>query len=361
VVYVIAGLAVLTLGGEVLVRGASGMAKALGLPSFVIGLTVVSFATSAPELAVTVQAAAGGNPGLAIGNVVGSNIANILFILGICAVVLPLVVQSQLIRMDIPVMIGFSVLALVFALDGAIGRLDGALLMTGLIAYLIATIVVAKRRHLESLPSAVPGVAEDVPSPVSRNPLISTALVVGGVGLLVIGARLLVNGATDVAAAMGVSELVIGLTVVSIGTSMPELAASLVAAIRGERDIAVGNIVGSCLFNIGAVLGITGIVAPIPIADAAVNFDLPIMIAVALALVPVAFTGFTVARWEGALFVAFYVAYVAYLLLDATGHEAVEPFSGVMMSFVLPITALWLIVLMAYEVGLRRGRREGAR
>jgi cation:H+ antiporter len=260
-------------------------------------------------------------------------------------------------------MVAFSVLALVLAADGVIGRFDGTLLLVALVAYLIVTVVVAKRRQwAKQLPSAE-RTAGGRGQSISDRPWIAVLLVAVGVGLLVIGARLLVSGATEIATAMGVSDLVIGLTVVSVGTSLPELAASLVAVARGERDIAVGNIVGSCLFNIGAVLGITGLVVPegIPVAAAAIHLDLPIMIAAALALVPVAFTGFTIARWEGAMFLAFYVAYVAYVLLDATGHDAVEPFSGVMLSFVLPITALWLIVLTAYEVGLHRGRREHER
>lgn len=175
--------------------------------------------------------------------------------------------------------------------------------------------------------------------------------------LLVLGARLLVTGAVAVATGLGVSSLVVGLTVVAVGTSLPELATSLIAAVRGERDLAVGNIVGSCVFNICVAVGAAALVANggIPVAPAAVALDIPLMIAAAVALLPVAFTGLAVARWEGALFVALYVAYTAYVLLAATDHDALEDFTVVMVSFTLPLVALTLIVLVSYEVSRRRG------
>jgi cation:H+ antiporter len=387
--YVLAGLAALAAGGEVLVRGATGLARSFGIPAFVVGLLIVSVATSAPELAVTLQAALDGSPGMAVGNVVGSNIANILLILGICAVALPLTVHSQLIRIDIPVTIAFSGLVLVLALDGLLGRVDGAVFVIGLVVYAVATIAIARRRSWGTQVSyseqtggpdqaganvTVPdqaGAKATVPDQAGakvtvsvpaarRRPLLALGLVAAGVAMLVVGAKLLVTGATDAAVAMGVSDLVIGLTVVAVGTSLPELAASVVAVARGQRDLAVGNLVGSCLFNIGAVLGIAGIIAPdgVPVVPAAIRLDLPIMIAVALTLVPVAFTGYAITRWEGAMFVAFYAAYVTYTLLDATGHDAVDPFSGVMLGFVIPITGVWLALLVGYEFGVRRKRRS---
>jgi cation:H+ antiporter len=377
--YVLAGLAALAAGGEVLVRGATGLARSFGIPAFVVGLLIVSVATSAPELAVTLQAALDGSPGMAVGNVVGSNIANILLILGICAVALPLAVHSQLIRTDIPVAIAFSGLVLVLALDGLLGRVDGAVLVIGLVVYAVATLAVARRRswgtqvsYSEQAGGPDPaGTKVTVPDPAEakatvlvpaarRRPLLALGLVAAGVAMLVVGAKLLVTGATDAAVAMGVSDLVIGLTVVAVGTSLPELAASVVAVARGQRDLAVGNLVGSCLFNIGAVLGIAGIIAPdgVPVVPAAIRLDLPIMIAVTLTLVPVAFTGYAITRWEGAMFVAFYAAYVTYTLLDATGHDAVGAFSGVMLGFVIPITGVWLALLVGYEFGARRKRRS---
>jgi len=368
VLLILGGLAVLVVGGEVLVRGAAGLARAMGMSSLVVGLTVVAFATSAPELAVTVDAVLAGTPGLAVGNVVGSNIANVLLVLGLAALILPLAVRSQLVRADIPVMVALSVVTLLLALDGGFSRLDGVVLFAALVAYLVVAVTVGRRRARGEVAARTEESdtrTEEVPADggrdaVRRRSVVDLALVAVGVGLLVVGARWLVRGATDVAAAVGVSDLVIGLTVVAVGTSLPEVATSVIAAVRGERDMAVGNVVGSCLFNLGAVLGLAALLAPdvVPVADAAVAFDIPFMVAVALALVPIAFTGFTVARWEGALFVAYYVAYVVYVLLDATGHDALEPYSEVMLGFVVPITVVWLGLLVAYEIGVHRGRQE---
>lgn len=356
VVSVVGGLVVLTAGGEILVRGATGLARTIGLSSLVVGLTVVSFATSAPELAVTVQGAVGGTPGIAVGNVVGSNIANVLFVLGICALVLPLSVGSRLVKTDIPVMAGFCVLALVMVLDGSISRIDGAILLIGLVVYVSVTIVLSRKE-----PTAAIGPESHSwagPSP-RISPARAVLLIAVGVALLVVGARFLVSGAIDIATAIGVSDLVIGLTIVSVGTSLPEIAASLIAVVRGERDLAVGNVVGSCLFNIGAVFGIASLIAPIPVEAAAINVDFPVMVAVSLVLIPIAFTGFVISRWEGGLFLAYYLAYVVYLLLDATGRAAAEPFSSAMLGFVIPITIIWLAFLVAYEIRLRHGRKDG--
>nr|WP_174257824.1 calcium/sodium antiporter [Phytoactinopolyspora alkaliphila] len=352
----VGGLAVLIGGGEVLVRGAGSLARTFGMAPLIVGLTVVSFATSAPELAVSMGAAFTGSPGLAVGNVVGSNVANILLILGLSALFLPLVVKSQLVRADIPVMVVMAVAMLLVALDGLVSRTDGLILVTALVIYLVVTVLVARRRKLGKPPRRPPGRV----SARRRSPLLDVGLVVLGVGLLVGGAQLLVRGATDIAAAFGVSDLIIGLTVVAIGTSLPELATSIIAVIRGERELAVGNVVGSNVFNVGAVLGTTALVAPdgVEVAASAVRFDIPIMVAVSLVLLPVAFTGQAIARWEGGLFVALFVAYVAYLYLEATDHAALEPFSAAMLWFVIPITALWLLLLVAYEIGLRRGKRE---
>ncbi|WP_454084484.1 calcium/sodium antiporter [Georgenia sp. Marseille-Q6866] len=344
------GFAVLVVGGELLVRGAGALARSIGMSPLIVGLTVVSFATSAPELAVTVDATLSGSPGLAVGNVVGSNITNVLLVLGAAGLILPIAVRRPVIRQDVPVMVGMSVLLLLLSLGGSVSRLDGLLLLALLVGY-VTWRVVATRGS---------GRDEDDDAPARPgSPWLNALLVVGGVAMLVVGARWLVRGATDVATTLGLSELVIGLTVVAVGTSLPELATSVIAALRGNVEMAVGNVVGSNIFNIGAVMGIAAVVSPdgVPVAAGAVRFDLPVMIAVALALLPVAFTGFCVARWEAALFVAYYVAYVTYLLLDAAGHDALPQFSGVMLLFVIPITVLTLVVLTSYEVGLHRGRR----
>lgn len=344
------GFAVLVVGGELLVRGAGALARSIGMSPLIVGLTVVSFATSAPELAVTVDASLSGSPGLAVGNVVGSNITNVLLVLGAAGLILPIAVRRPVIRHDVPVMVGMSVLLLLLSLGGSVSRLDGLVLMGLLVAYVAWRVVTTRGSGRDD--------DDDAPARPG-SPWLNALLVAVGVAMLVVGARWLVRGATDVATTLGLSELVIGLTVVAVGTSLPELATSVIAALRGNVEMAVGNVVGSNIFNIGAVMGIAAVVSPdgVPVAPGAVRFDLPVMIAVALALLPVAFTGFCVARWEAALFVAYYVAYVTYLLLDAAGHDALPQFSGVMLLFVIPITVLTLVVLTSYEVGLHRGRR----
>ncbi|KAA0917151.1 calcium/sodium antiporter [Dietzia sp. ANT_WB102] len=375
VVALAVGFVLLIGGGEVLVRGAGGLAAVLGISPLVVGLTVVAFATSAPEFAVSVDAGLSGYPGLAVGNVVGSNIANILLILGLTAIVAPLAATSRIVRVDIPIMVLFSLIMLVVALDGTISFLDGLLLFAGLLTYVVATIVISRRRGADRAGAAAEDSNGDDPVDVAAGRegegenhssgvgtsypvLVSSALVVVGVVLLVVGARLLVTAASDLASAWGMIDLVIGLTVVAIGTSLPELATSMVAAIRGERDLAIGNIVGSNVFNIGAVLGITSLFTPIQVAPGAIRFDLPIMLAVSLVLLPIVFTGLAIKRWEGLLFTGFYAAYVVYVVLEAADHDALDPFSAAMLWFVIPVTVLWLIVLATYELGVLRSRRQ---
>jgi cation:H+ antiporter len=354
IVLLVVGLVLLVVGAESLVRGASALATIAGISPLVVGLTVVAYGTSAPELAVGIQAALGGQPDIALGNVVGSNVFNILVILGICAMATPLVVQEQLVRRDVPVMIGVSLLLFALVLDGELTRLDGLVLLAGVVIYSAWSIRLSRRERR---------VAVDVPE-VGERPGIgrNVAFVVVGLGLLVLGGRWLVDGAVEIAEAVGLSQLIIGLTVVAIGTSLPEVATSLVAVVRGERDIAVGNAVGSNIFNILLIVGATSAVTAeaIPIPDGLVRFDLPVMTAVAVASLPVFFTGNTIDRWEGAIFVAYYVAYMLYLLLDAAGHDAQPVFGAVMLAFVVPITVLTLGILAAREVRHRRERRAAA-
>jgi cation:H+ antiporter len=344
VLFVLGGV-LLIAGAELLVRGASRLAIAAGISPLVVGLTVVAFGTSSPELAVTIGSAYAGQADVALGNVMGSNIFNVLFILGISAVITPLAVAPQLVRLDVPIMIGASVLALLLALDDRIGRLDGLVLFSGVVAY---TLFLIRQSRRESA-----GVRAEYQEAFGRrdrkraSPLVNLVLVVGGLGLLVLGAQWLVEAAVGIATALGVSELVIGLTIVAAGTSLPEVATSVLAALRGERDIAVGNVFGSNIFNILAVLGLGSLFAPsgVPVPPGALTFDIPVMIAVAVAALPIAFTGYTIERWEGAVFLGYYLAYVTYLVLDATGHAAVPAFGAAMTWFVLPLTALTLLVL----------------
>ncbi len=336
-----AGLALLLLGAELLVRGASRLAIGLGLAPILVGLTVVSIGTSAPELAISIGGALAGTPDIALGNVVGSNIANVLLILGLVAVVTSLVVHRQLVWLDVPLMIAASLLVTGMALDGRISRPEGGLLMAGAAAYIGLLVWMAQRK-----PQQVPEDPALAQLPAPRVPR-QLLLMAAGLAMLVFGARWLVQAATATAAALGLSELVIGLTVVAIGTSLPEIATSVMAAVRGQRDLAVGNIVGSNIFNLLLVLGGTALVASdgVAVAPAALRFDLPVMTAVAVACLPIFFTGHSIQRWEGALFLAYYAAYTAYLLMAAANHDALDDFRLAMQFVVLPLTTLTLVVV----------------
>jgi len=337
------GLLALVVGAEAMVRGASRLAVSWGISPLVVGLTVVAFGTSAPEMAVSVGAALSGTSDLAIGNVVGSNIANILLILGISALVAPLLVHEQIVRQEIPIMIGASLVVVAMALDGSIGRIEAGLLFAGVIAYTVFLVVQSRRASKD----AEDEFASEIPtSQWDRHWSVQAALVLGGLALLVLGADWLVGAAVVFAKVMGVSDLVIGLTVVAVGTSMPEIATSLIAALRGQRDIAVGNVVGSNIFNLLAVLGAAGLVSAggLAVPDAARNFDLWVMLAVAFACLPILLTGREIARWEGAVFLGYYAFYLLYLVLAAQQHESLQAFSSVMLSYVMPLTAVTLLV-----------------
>ncbi|MDX1584006.1 MAG: calcium/sodium antiporter, partial [Thermoanaerobaculia bacterium] len=287
----IGGLALLVLGGDWLVRGSARLAVAIGITPLVVGLTVVAFGTSAPELAVSVQASIGGQADLAIGNILGSNISNILLILGLSAVFAPLVVSQQLIRLDVPLMIVVSIVAFGLSLDGRVSTWDGWFLVAALVAYTVFAIV-NSRKETKKIHEQYEKEFGEKPEAAERAHLGKDLfLIVIGIGGLVLGSKWLVTSAVAVARFFGVSELVIGLTIVAIGTSLPELATSVVAAMKGQRDIAVGNVVGSNLFNILSVLGLTAVVVPlgIPVPSAALTFDFPVMIAVSIACLPIFF------------------------------------------------------------------------
>lgn len=354
----LAGLALLLAGGELLVRGASRLARALGMSSLMAGLTVVAYGTSAPELAVTVKAAFTGAGEMALGNVVGSNIVNVLLVLGLSAAVAPMVVSHQLVRSDVPLLVAVSALVFVLGLDGRIGRGDGLLLVAGAAAY---TWFVVRSARRETDPAVRAEYARAFP-PTARATAARIAaclaLCAAGLGLLLLGTRWVVDAAVQIAGALGVSQLVIGLTIVAAGTSLPELAASLVAAVRGERDIAVGNVVGSCMSNLLAVLGVAAVLTPggIAVPPHALWVDIPIMVGTALACLPIFFTGHRIARWEGAVFLGYYTAYTAYLLLQAAaGYETtLDYFVRVMLLFVIPLTVLTLAVTTWRAIRQRR-------
>ncbi len=348
----LAGLAVLVVGADVLVRGASRLAVSFGVSPLVVGLTVVAFGTSAPEMAVSVGSALAGTPDLAIGNVVGSNIANVLLILGISALITPLLVDEQIIRQEIPIMIGASALLVVMALDGNIGVLESIVLFALVIAYTVFLVIQSRRASKAVQDEFETGIPT---STWDSHWAVQIGLIAAGLAMLVVGADWLVDAAVAFARAFGVSDLVIGLTVVAVGTSMPEIATSIVAAMRGQRDIAVGNVVGSNVFNILAVLGAAGIAsgAGLPVSEAARNFDLWVMLAVAFACLPIMITGREIARWEGVVFLAYYAAYTAWLVLQAQQHASVPAFSGIMLGYVMPITVITIVVSIVRSNGRR--------
>jgi len=362
-----AGIVLLVAGAEGLVRGASQIATGVGISPLVVGLTVVALGTSAPELAISVGSSLAGRTELALGNVVGSNIFNVLFTLGLTALIAPIAVSSQLVRLDVPLGIGAAVGTLLLALDGTIGRLDGAVLVLTIIVY-TAVLIVSSQGDAEGGASGASTNGAGADAPYFGNPssagqwAMNVGLVVGGLALLVLGARWIVTAAVDIAQRFGVSELVIGLTIVAGGTSLPELATSVLAGIRGRRDIAVGNVVGSNLFNLLAVLGCSALVAPggVPVSESVLWFDLPVMIATAVACLPIFFTGRVIARWEGTLFLGYYGAYTIYLLLAATQHDALSTFSTAMWAFVLPLTAVTLLVLSVQAWRGRGAPSDGA-
>lgn len=343
------GIALLVAGAEALVRGASRFAFALGISPLVVGLTVVGFGTSSPELAVTIFGALQGDGGvdIALGNVVGSNICNVLFVLGLAAAITPLVVSRQLVQIDVPIMIGVCCLVPLIAIDGRIDRLEGLALASGSLVY-GGLLVRLARREPESRASEQGTPRTEAARLRGVSDLAFHVALVGlGLALLVVGAHLLVDAAVQFARGFGVSELVIGLTIVAFGTSLPEVATSAVAVLRGERDIAVGNVVGSTIFNVLLVLGVASAIAPggVPVAPALVNFDVPVMIAAAVACLPIFARDHRIGRWEGWLFLAYYVAYAAYVVLAATQHDALPRYSAVMLQFVLPLTAVTLAIL----------------
>ena len=377
----VGGFILLVAGAELLVRGASRLAVGFGISPLVVGLTVVAFGTSAPELAVSVSSALRDNAGIAVGNIVGSNIFNVLFILGVSALITPLVVSQRIVRVEVPLMIGASLLVLMCGLDGYVSRVEGTSMFVGLIAYTIWCIIQSRSEttdvrqeyasefggqaavsderngsvsQLQALPATV-SITDDSNTQRLANEhadrpryalLVHIVFVICGLGMLVFGSDLLVAGATELARWLGASDLLIGLTIVAAGTSLPEVATSIMAAIRGERDIAVGNVVGSNLFNILGVLGLSAVVARdgVPVPQAAMLCDIPVMLVTAVACLPVFFTGHKIARWEGGLFLIYYLIYVTILAMNALDHVALRPVWSITAFVLIPLTAITLAI-----------------
>ncbi|OQK16084.1 sodium:calcium antiporter [Methyloprofundus sedimenti] len=342
------GLVFLVGGAEALVRGSSRLAATFGVSPLVVGLTVVAFGTSAPELAVSVRSALIGQAGanIAIGNVVGSNIANVLLILGIAALVAPLVVSQRLIRRDAPFMIGVSILLYIFALDGSINRVEGLTLFIMVLTY-TGHVIRSSRRENAVIQAEYAAEFRQTKNTLFKDII----LIVLGLVLLVLGSQWLVDSAVSIAHALAVSDLVIGLTVVAVGTSLPELATSIVASFRGETDIAVGNVVGSNLFNILCVIGLSALVAPdgVLVATEALAFDIPAMIAVAMLCLPVFFTGYLISRWEGLVFLGYYLVYMLWLVLNSAYRE----YLATGLHAIIPLTILTLVVLSLRQLRIK--------
>jgi len=310
ILFIIGSLVVLYFGAEWLVKGAASVAERFGVSSLVVGLTVVAFGTSTPELIVSTQAAMDGLGGISIGNVLGSNIGNIGLILGISALIYPLKAQMQLIRFDTPVMILTTLLFLVLFLDQRIGRIEGIVFVAGAMAYTIFNIIKSRKEHLKKVLKEY----DDAVPKISRHWALDVLFIIAGFAALIIGSEFLVDNAVHLARLLGLSEAVIGLTIVAIGTSMPELATSVVAAIKKQPDIAIGNVVGSNIFNILGILGISSLIKPIATPDINLTDSL-VMIGLSLLLLPFIRSGFTLRRWEGGLLLVIYITYITYLLI----------------------------------------------
>jgi cation:H+ antiporter len=343
IVLFIVGLGLLLAGAELLVRGASRLAIAFGISPLIVGLTVVSFCTSSPELAVSAQSALAGETAMAFGNVVGSNIFNILFILGLSAMVAPLLVKMQLIRLDVPIALAASVAVWVMGWSGSISRAAGALLVIGVIAYTLFLIRQTKREK-NTVQTEFEG-AFSRPAATPQQIISHIAFIAGGLVMLVIGSNWMVDGAVAMAKWLHVSDVLIGLTIIAAGTSLPEIATSVMASARGERDIAVGNVVGSCIFNLLAVLGLTALLAPngVPVPAGMLRVELPAMIAITAVCIPIFFIGMNVSRGEGAALFGFYIAFTIYLILDAVQ----SPLAGIYGPVLIGIGIAGFIIFFA--------------
>jgi cation:H+ antiporter len=346
----VAGLVLLVVGAEFLVKGSSKLAAMLRIPPLIIGLTVVAYGTSMPEMTVSViSALSPDGADIAIGNVVGSNICNVLLILGLSSLIAPLAVSKQMIRSDVPIMIGVSLLLLMFGLDGQLGKVDSIILFLGGVTYTLSLIYQSNKQGVEQDEFTQEYSLSEPVTPIAW--VKNTAYIIGGLVLLVLGSRWLVDSAITIAQYFQVSELIVGLTIVAVGTSLPELFTSVIASFRGETEIAVGNVLGSNIFNILAVLGISGIVAPngINVSPSVISFDLPVMIAVAFSCLPIFYSGKRIERWEGILFLFYYVAYTAYLILNSVDHPILPLYVQIMMLGVIPLTAIALITIAILE------------
>ncbi|KJH74876.1 calcium/sodium antiporter [Pseudomonas sp. ES3-33] len=340
----LSGLVLLIAGAELMVRAAVRLAARLHVRPLIIGLTIVALGSSAPQMAISLQATLAQNVDIAVGSVIGSSIFNILVTLGLSALIIPLRVSRQLVRLDIPLMIGASLLVFILAWNEELTRFDGMVLLAALMVYL--GLLLRQSRHSTRPP----------PHDETRQaPWFSSLLmIVAGLGMLVYAGHLLLGAAVAVATDLGLSERIIGLTIVAISTSLPELATSLIAALRGQREIAVGNVIGSNLFNLLGVLGVTALIAPTPLSVSpnALDFDLPVMLGVAALCLPIFYSGYRVTRAEGLVFLGLYLAYGLHVVSFTTGMPLAGKLEHLMLFFVLP--ALGAFVLLTSLLAWRR-------
>lgn len=310
------GLVLLVIGGELLVRGATSAAKALGVSPLLIGLTLVGFGTSTPELVTSVTAALEGSPGIAVGNVVGSNIANILLILGISALIYPMAVNPKGFRRDAVVLVVASLACLGATVYGHLDRVIGVVFIAALVGYILY-VYREEKAHPDEPPAEVHQHMAEAARPGPKAIALSVGMAVVGIAVTIFGARFLVDAAVSIAQGFGISDTIIGLTIVAVGTSMPELVTSVMAAIKKQADVAYGNIIGSNIYNIFGILGVTALIQPIDVPPQIAQVDIWVMLAATALLVFFARSGFKLVRWEGGAFLAAYVAYTAWLISAA--------------------------------------------
>ncbi|HKK24163.1 MAG TPA: calcium/sodium antiporter [Gracilimonas sp.] len=351
----ILGLAVLIGGAELFLRAVDKFGAAWSVSPVVMGLTVVAFATGAPELAISLQAAIDGKPDLVLGNILGSNVANILLILGIAGLVHPLKITNRIIKVDVPMVIMASTLLFILAIDGLLSPLDGGIIFMGLILYSIFMYFQIKKDRKQNKRKKSEEVKLDEPvTPQFYGKYI--LLLLGGLVFIVLGSRWMVASAVEIAGILGISELIIGLTIVSIGTSLPEVATSVSAVRHGDSDTAVANVMGSNLYNILLTLSLTVLIAPgaIDVSQEAINLDLPIMLIVAIACLPLFWPGKELGRKEAIGFLFYYVAYMTYLVFLAMEHPFKETMEVIMVWGIFPITAFLVILKFLFDFRSKR-------
>jgi cation:H+ antiporter len=350
----IVGLITLIAGAEILVRGAARLAGIFGVSPLVIGLTIVAFGTSSPELAVSVQSALAGQADISIGNVIGSNVFNIFLILGLAALIRPIKIAEQLIKLDAPIMVGVSIFALVLALDGWLSRLEGIILFSLLIVYIVFSLWASKKEQQDVQDEYAEEYATKEPK--NLKTILKNLFFVGaGLAMLYFGSNWLVEAAIIIARTFGVSELVIGLTIVAGGTSMPEVATSIVAAMKGEGDISAGNVIGSNIFNILGVLGVAAATTPesIPVAVNIIRFDLPIAIFAAVVTIPVFIVDNYISRYDGFIFFSYFVFYNVLVVMRALSNPSVPMLESFLYAYI-PLTFFIFVALAARYLWKRR-------